>query len=264
MDYNALLWVFFSCFLVSLLAAVIFWSLATTSATQADDTGSDQPQQDGSKKTKKQEENLNVSKGAHREEKYGLRDLEKVQESKPLELPPKLVLVTDLGHTLIGCGRNEPFQRALSNLQNSVLVYAMEEPINRYEMITKDYTQLLKPDVLICKDGLYVYWLNPQLATLVQEQSSTSRQFELEFDQEEMGMKEEEFAWLDRDWEAELRKSWDQRFAESLYFEWNKQYQHTSTPSSKTTSLCLQPFRVTIFTNSMEQAIDAKQFLTTR
>ncbi|ETO18871.1 sucrose-phosphatase-like HAD superfamily hydrolase [Reticulomyxa filosa] len=201
--------------------------------------------------------------------KYGETKLDEVHHTFPLKLPPKLVLVTDLDFTLFGISPNETLEQAQSYLRefnklwcskyapnNCVLIYATGRSLPKYETALNEYTELLKPDILICKDGVDIHWFNKHLAQLVQAQST--RQIDLDFDDE---MEHHEFEWFDRSWEATLKQGWDQEFAESLHHEWKKTHKMPELPPG---SNYLEQFRVAVMTFSMEEAMEAKDFFIKR
>ncbi|ETO26827.1 sucrose-phosphatase-like HAD superfamily hydrolase [Reticulomyxa filosa] len=217
--------------------------------------------------------------------KYGKTILDQVHHKFPLKLPPRLVLITDLDHTLLGVSANESMEQAQANLQvdffisiknkyapnNSILVYATGRSMTRYEMATKEYPNLLKPDILICKDGVEIFWFNKHLAQLVQEKPVPgfgnsifyfyfffNYCYEMKFDN---GTEPHQFLWLDRGWDATLQADWNQEFAESLHHEWKQNHKLAALPAG---SDFLEPFRIAVMTFTMEEAISAQEFFLKR
>ena len=54
---------------------------------------------------------------------------------------------------------------------NSVLIYATGRSYDKFQLATAQWP-ILKPDILICADGVTIYWFNKKLAQLVQLKST--------------------------------------------------------------------------------------------
>ncbi len=115
---------------------------------------------------------------------YGRTTLQEIRKKYPVTLPPKLVLVSDLDHTLFGVGPEETHDEVEKNLlafnelwctkyapNNCILVYATGRPFERYQLAAKEYSNLMIPDVLVAQDGCTLHWFNESLADRLQSLS---------------------------------------------------------------------------------------------
>ena len=193
------------------------------------------------------------------------------QQQRFFSLPPNLLLVSDLDHTLIGKGSDDSKEECIDNVhqfnslwqneyapQNGILIYATGRSFDKVERAMNEWP-LIKPDILICKDGTELYWFNhslfkkcdfySQIATKQDNNSNNNSNW--------IG---NEFCWKDNFWEDNLKDGWDQEFAESLHWEYRSCYKD-SFHETNTDQLHIEPFRVSVTVTNEEQAHGALEFL---
>ena len=72
-----------------------------------------------------------------------------------------------------------------------------------------------------------------------------------------------DFVWKDESWRAQLNSNWNQKFAESLHYEYIDKYPDTMAPFPKE-STHIEEFRVSVLVYTEEQAKRAVEFFQTR
>jgi len=177
---------------------------------------------------------------------FGSSHLQQFYETYNISLPPMLVLATDLDETLIGVCDNETHEQGEKRLKqfnemwltqyapkNCVLVYATGRTFEKYQLAAKEWP-LLKPDILICQDGIKIYWFNKQLANLVESNFIHKSNF---VDQST----QEDFILFDKAWDEHLEEIWNQQYVETTQSEIISEY------SSQTMTIPIQRGRVERF-----------------
>ena len=98
-----------------------------------------------------------------------------------LQLPPRLVLITDIDHTLIGQNTDETHHESNAHIlrlndiwctqyapNNSIWVYATGRNYKKYQKAAAEW-DIVKPDILVAADGVTIHWFNKSLAQRVRD-----------------------------------------------------------------------------------------------
>lgn len=191
---------------------------------------------------------------------FGLLNLSEFHmKSFNLTLPPKFTLVTDLDGTLIG---NKSQLSKFNEIwlskyapNNCLLIYATGRSYIQYTKgIYNEDLELMKPDLLICKDGITIYWLNNKLTKLIPNNKLllTKEKTENMYD----------YVSKDKSWNDLMNENWNQKFIENIqqrYLELYKDKIH-----EKPFWLAgIEPYRVSVSVNNENDAKHAIKWFET-
>eukprot|EP01084_Bolivina_argentea_P130687 230705_1 len=201
---------------------------------------------------------------------YGCNSLIKLSSTNQIsfKLPPRILLVTDLDHTLFGLNPNQTHDQCNTYIKNfnkiwceqyapnnCVLIYATGRNFQKYQLAVTEW-DILKPDILVTQDGVSIHWFNKSLAQQVQ--SKSTHKIDMSFDDT---MESMDFLWNDTSWQATLEEGWNQSLAENIYNEVKNKYELLAMPPG---SKEIESFRIGILIDGHEMAKEIEQLFIKR
>ena len=145
------------------------------------------------------------------------------------ECEPSFIFCTDLDNTLIGIRDKEEMDKYLREFnelwcsqfatRGGILVYATGRSLKKYKMAVADNPALMRPDILICQDGVVLRPFNRAL-------------------EDKMGVSEQE-------WDEFVNTGWDQEFGEMIHAEYIETHTMLPVPHGWTSTISPETLKFT-------------------